>query len=51
MPLTFIYEMETRTDADNQFPYDQNELYSWLLPQGALGPSLGARLDERHEMW
>ncbi len=34
-----------------KFPYDQNELYSWLLPQGALGTSLGAHLDERHEMW
>jgi putative CocE/NonD family hydrolase len=47
----FIYDMETRTDAGNKFPYDQNELYSWLLPQGALGTSLGAHLDERHEMW
>ena len=33
------------------FPYDQNELYSWLLPQGAIGNSLGKHLDERHEMW
>jgi len=47
----FIYDMETRTDASNKFPYDQNELYSWLLSQGALGTSLGAHLDERHEMW
>jgi len=47
----FIYDMETRTDASNPFPYDQNDLYSWLLPQGALGTSLGSLLDERHEMW
>jgi len=47
----FIYAMETHTDTPSKFPYDQNELYSWLLPQGALGTSLGAHLDERHEMW
>ncbi len=47
----FIYGMETRTDQPINFPYDQKELYSWLLPQGALGTSLGAHLDERHEMW
>ena len=47
----FIYGMETDTDNPTNFPYDQNELYSWLLPQGALGTSLGAHLDERHEMW
>ena len=47
----FIYGMETRTDAPSPFPYDQNEIYSWLLPQGALGTSLGVHLDERHEMW
>ncbi|MEN8204176.1 MAG: CocE/NonD family hydrolase [Bacteroidota bacterium] len=47
----FIYGMETRTDAPTNYPYEQNEIYSWLLPQGALGTSLGPRLDERHEMW
>jgi len=47
----FIYEMETNTKTPYKFPYDQKELYSWLLPQGALGTSLGAHLDERHEMW
>jgi len=47
----FIYGMQTQTDRPTNFPYDQNELYSWLLPQGALGTSLGAHLDERHEMW
>jgi len=47
----FIYDMETRTNAPSKFPYDQNELYSWVLSQGALGTSLGAHLDERHEMW
>ncbi|GAI56529.1 unnamed protein product, partial [marine sediment metagenome] len=33
----FIYKMETNTDSPSKFPYDQNELYSWLLPKGALG--------------
>ncbi len=47
----FIYEMETNTETPSKFPYEQKELYSWLLPQGALGTSLGAHLDERHEMW
>ena len=47
----YIYGMETETDNYIQYPYDQNELYSWLLPQGALGNSLGPHLDERHEMW
>ncbi len=47
----FIYGMETQTDMPHNFPYGQNELYSWLIPQGALGTSLGAHLDERHEMW
>jgi len=47
----FIYGMETRTDSPTNYPYEQNEIYSWMLPQGALGTSLGPRLDERHEMW
>ncbi|TFH21064.1 MAG: CocE/NonD family hydrolase, partial [Bacteroidia bacterium] len=47
----FIYGMETQTDNYISFKYDQNEFYSWLLPQGALDLSLGTRLDERHEMW
>jgi putative CocE/NonD family hydrolase len=49
--FSFIYEMETRTDTMITYPYAHNEMYSWLLPQGALGPGLGERLDERHEMW
>ena len=47
----FIYGMETRTDAPTNYPYEENEIYSWMLPQGALGLSLEPRLDERHEMW
>jgi putative CocE/NonD family hydrolase len=47
----YIHEMESQKGISIKFPYDQNELYSWLLPQGALGTSLGAHLDERHEMW
>ena len=49
--FSFIYEMETRTDSVIPYPFEKNEMYSWLLPLGALGPSLGVRLDERHEMW
>ncbi len=49
--FAFIHEMETRTDKNTPYPFEENEIYSWLLPQGALGPALGARLDERHEMW
>jgi len=49
--FSFIYGMETRTDTVVHYPFEHNEMYSWLLPQGALGPALGARLDERHEMW
>ncbi|MDF1576509.1 MAG: CocE/NonD family hydrolase [Bacteroidales bacterium] len=47
----FIYGMETFTDTYSNFPYEQNELYSWMLPPKALDKSLGTRLDERHEMW
>ncbi len=30
---------------------DTPELYTWLLKQGSVEQALGARLDERHEMW
>lgn len=49
--FSFIYEMETRTDTVIHYPFEHNEMYSWVLPLGALGPALGGRLDERHEMW
>ncbi len=47
----YIFGMESQTDNYMQYPYDQNELYTWLLHRGALGTSLGPLLDERHEMW
>lgn len=47
----FIYSMESQKGVSTEYPYDQNELYSWALPLGAIGTSLGAHLDERHEMW
>jgi putative CocE/NonD family hydrolase len=47
----FIYSMETRTDKFTDYPYEVRDLYSWMLPQGAVGEALGSRLDERHEMW
>lgn len=47
----YIYGMETYSDTYTNFKYEQNELYSWMLPPKALDRSLGPRLDERHEMW
>jgi len=47
----YIYSMETQKGSSIQYPYDQNDLYSWALPLGAIGTSLGALLDERYEMW
>jgi putative CocE/NonD family hydrolase len=47
----FIYTMETRKGADTPYPYETRDLYDWMLEQGAAGESLGARLDDRHEMW
>lgn len=47
----FIYSMETRLDEFTPYPYDVQEMYGWLREQGAVGRSLGQRLDERHEMW
>ena len=49
--FSFIYEMETRTDKLTPYPYEMQDIYTWLLKQGAVGTSLGTRLDERHEMW
>jgi putative CocE/NonD family hydrolase len=49
--FSFIYEMETRTDKFTPYPYEMQDIYTWLLKQGALGTGLGTRLDERHEMW
>jgi hypothetical protein len=46
----YIYAMETRKGQSVGYPYETRDLYSWLLAQGASG-NLGARLDERHEMW
>jgi hypothetical protein len=46
----FIYAMETRKGAFTGYPYETRDLYRWLLDQGAAA-KLGARLDDRHEMW
>lgn len=49
--FSFIYEMETRTDEFTPYPYEIQDNYKWMLGQGAAGIGLGARLDDRHEMW
>ncbi|MCP5111449.1 MAG: CocE/NonD family hydrolase [bacterium] len=47
----FIYQMESRTDEPTPYPYETRDLYAWMLAQGAAAEGIGARLDERHEMW
>ncbi|KPL10955.1 MAG: hypothetical protein AMS26_20985 [Bacteroides sp. SM23_62] len=49
--FSFIYEMETRTDSFTPYPYEIQDIYTWMLGLGAAGTGLGARLDDRHEMW
>ena len=49
--FSFIYEMECRTDKSTPYPYEIQDMYTWALGLGAAGTGLGARLDERHEMW
>jgi putative CocE/NonD family hydrolase len=47
----FIYLMETKLDEYISYPYETPEIYTWLLRQGSVEEALGARLDDRHEMW
>jgi len=47
----FIYYMETKLDEYIPYPYETPELYTWFLNQGSVEQALGAKLDERHEMW
>jgi len=49
--FSFIYEMECRTDEVTPYPYEIQDNYTWMLGLGAAGTGLGARLDDRHEMW
>ena len=49
--FSFIYEMETRTDKFTPYSFENQDMYAWMLKQGAVGTSLGPRLDDRHEMW
>ncbi len=49
--FSFIYEMESRTDESTPYPYENQDIYTWALAQGAAGTGLGKRLDDRHEMW
>jgi putative CocE/NonD family hydrolase len=47
----FIYAMETENDAYSSYPYENPDMYIWMAKQGNAEHGLGARLDERHEMW
>jgi putative CocE/NonD family hydrolase len=47
----FIYGMETRKGESPNYPYGPQDLYQFMLDQGAAATGLGPRLDERHEMW
>jgi predicted acyl esterase len=47
----FIYSMETRLDEFTRYPYEKHDLYDWMLGFAGVGPVLGERLDDRHEMW
>jgi putative CocE/NonD family hydrolase len=47
----FIYVMETRMDEFTGYPYEIQDLYTWMLGLGTAGRGLGERLDDRHEMW
>jgi putative CocE/NonD family hydrolase len=47
----FIYSMESRLDEFTPYPYETQDLYTWMLGFGAVEPAMGRRLDERHEMW
>ncbi len=49
--FSFIYEMESRTDKTTPYPYEIQDIYTWMLGLGAAGTGLGALLDDRHEMW
>lgn len=47
----FIYSMETRKGASTPYPYEQRDLYTWMLGLGSVAEGLASRLDSRHEMW
>ncbi|HKJ70055.1 MAG TPA: CocE/NonD family hydrolase, partial [bacterium] len=49
--FSFIYSMETRTDESIHYPHEIQDIYTWMLKQGAAGSGLGEYLDDRHEMW
>lgn len=47
----YIYQMETRPGGSTAYPFEQRDLYSWMLGLGSVAQGLGSRLDARHEMW
>ncbi len=49
--FSFIFEMESMKGKVTPYPYEIQDQYTWLLGMGAAGRSLGALLDQRHEMW
>jgi len=47
----FIYGMETGEGKSPNYPYEPQDLYEFMLDQGAAATGLSPRLDDRHEMW
>jgi putative CocE/NonD family hydrolase len=47
----YAFDFISGMEGDTRYPYEIQDNYTWLLGQGALGPALGDRLDERHKMW
>ncbi len=47
----YIYQMETRPNGSTSYPFEQRDLYTWMLGLGSVAQGLGSRLDARHEMW
>jgi putative CocE/NonD family hydrolase len=47
----YIYSMETKKGQSPSYPYENRDLYNWMLGLGAAGTGLGSRLDDRYEMW
>jgi len=47
----FIYVMETQMDSYKWYPYDTQDMYTWMLKRSSSVQGLGSLLDDRHEMW
>ncbi len=47
----YIYSMEAKKGQFASYPYEDRDLYKWMLGLGAAGTGLGSRLDGSYEMW